>query len=92
MDRGKEASFPGSSQLFIVTCWKSRFQTYFSDLEGVRFLLLSDVLHDERVEGRVSTRDEGVVVPHVADLSNPVVVQLAHTVHRDEGGVVIQSL
>ena len=48
--------------------------TYFSYLEHVGFLLLPNVLHDERVQSRVGARDERVVVPDIADLSNPVAV------------------
>ena len=33
-----------------------------------------------------------MVVPDVADLSNPVVVQLVHALDRDQGGVVTKTL
>lgn len=74
--------------LHIYTAHYRSSITYLPNLEDVGFLLLPDVLHDEGVESRVGTRDEGMIVPDIADLSNPVTVQLAHDLHRHQGGVV----
>ena len=59
------------------------YDIYLSDLKHIGLFLLIDVHHNERVDGIISTRDEGVVVPHVLHTSNPTRVKLAQTQNTD---------
>lgn len=66
--------------------------TDLPDSEHVTLPLLPHVPHDEGVGGRVATRDERLIVPHVAYPSDPIHVQLWHGLEHHVLGMLSKSL